>query len=154
MATPENYEDITRNICQPCEQGCSGCTCLYDCPKCVDSYFLGDFEWNDWADDSDYYRCKAGCAKCNNKNDCTEYKAEYFISSHKDNLINCLQCPINCKSCTQNGKFLVCNECIDGYNLNEGECKGCNIKCKKYTSESQFTECSDGYLLSGVRWQC
>lgn len=92
-----DHSDATFYFCRSCPSNCLNCDSARFCTGCINEYYLTNIN---------------GYQLCVRAKDCAE-------GSYADPSGVCLPCISNCKSCTGN---TGCNECFDGYFLDNNVC--------------------------------
>ena len=108
---------------------------------------------------------KEKCKTCSHlvKNNCLTCNNGYFLPFDSLSREKCLSCNVieHCISCFGNMKFILCNSCEVGYNLNNNKCEPENIiinnciigskeLCKSCNSnenlKNECENCHDGFF--------
>ena len=105
---------LASGICQRCNSLCRTCENSMNCLTCSYGAFLDNIT-------KECYLCPKYCSACISYDQCTSCMYASPINGI------CSSCGTFCKNCTENG----CNECIEGYYLDNYECRGCPSGCNR-----------------------
>ena len=179
-------ESLDGNICDICEDDyffdenkkctiynfCSKIGILHGCEKCIEGYYLSEYDKVCTFEEHCYYAHKDTgiCFTCQNNyyletktGKCFSNKEENDFKNCKSSENNkCVQCVYgyyigsdnkcsNSNNCfrSENGK---CMECIDNYYL--GLDNICNVEHCIYSNNNECKECEDGYYYDKVNITC
>ncbi|KRW99236.1 Insulin-like growth factor binding protein, N-terminal [Pseudocohnilembus persalinus] len=170
----DGYYETSDNICEPCDSNCSTCettsdnclTCKYglfrayeppSC-ECLQGYFATDLNNN-------CVKCKKNCKTCDNPETCSKcinnisllpycnnIQGQYYSKQIEGKYID-FQCPIQCKTCDENGECLTCQNgvnrintppecpCQQGYYQDKkGVCEKIDSTCIQWNYEKYYCE--------------
>ncbi|KAL4496784.1 hypothetical protein ABPG73_011750, partial [Tetrahymena malaccensis] len=155
----KTYGDINSKQCLSCDQKtCLKCEGSVKCLQCSD--YLNE----------DDHKCYQDCPQ-------GKYKYQHRcvdscpLGQYLDQLQNtCFNCPENCEECVQKNlctkclpnymnnldklEHQICDQCIEGYYLQNGICLKCSNDCKTcQNSSSECLTCPQGYNLDFLK-QC
>lgn len=137
--------------CSKCEYNCRKCDSLTNCLECNDGFRRYIREGDT---DYDCQPCKnRGCKKCDDSIDqCSECIDGFYPSpTDKANIYDCIKCPNDCKSCSKNQQGqMTCNDCNNGFYLDNGICKKCESPCATCTNKNTCLSCANGFLFDGT----
>ncbi|CAD8133213.1 unnamed protein product [Paramecium octaurelia] len=160
-------EGGTVDKCNKCPENCDSCTsdgqqCLY----CFNGYALYNYECYSNCPQSYYYNeiclaCPENCLECYAnvctqcsmstylfKEQCIQQCTDGYFEQQNGVLGNsCIKCYAPCNICQNE---VICDECDDGYRIEDGSCVSCNfdkncIKC----DVDNCLECQIGYQPDG-----
>ncbi|EWS76484.1 zinc finger lsd1 subclass family protein (macronuclear) [Tetrahymena thermophila SB210] len=155
----KTYKDILSQKCLPCDQKtCLKCEGGGKCLECED--FLNEDDHKCYQDcpNGKYYYLQKCVKSC---------QAGQYLDQVQN---TCFDCPDNCVECLQNNECTkclpsymsnsdknqpqICDQCIDGYFLQNQICIKCSIDCQTcLNSASECQTCSQGYNLD-FKKQC
>ena len=104
--TCKNDYNLNGTLCVPvkitCSENCLTCSSTSKCTTCNPTFAL--------LTNGSCTPCASECVSTCGPNDpllCTECKVGFYKASGK-----CVKCPLNCKSCSNNG---ICDTCNSGF---------------------------------------
>ncbi|KAL4456738.1 hypothetical protein ABPG73_014764 [Tetrahymena malaccensis] len=164
-----DYSDSQQMYCRVCNKPCLTCNGSTSCNSCQSGYYLNNNQCE---------QCDDSCLSCSgptNQN-CTICKSQGYFIATKQNYIcvpqcditqgqyidlsnpiqsYCRQCISFCQTCQNN---LSCQNCINGYYLNNNNCFKCDNSCLLCTNSgpSNCTVCSQSnyYISTKQNNQC
>jgi proprotein convertase subtilisin/kexin type 5 len=163
------YSDNVGN-CLSCPIQCATCSNGFTCLTCAQGYFAfadkctkecpqGYYMKTDNNGIQQCYLCDDACLECTNNSKVCKCKPGLFISPSEGNIC-AKNCPVNqypdstglCKTCTEMGKLINSDQCIDQCPMYHfpfnGICKTCKDAGQFNYGEGCIPECPSGYAVT------